>query len=78
MLQRLKEFFTTQLGVAEGFGGFIEQQVGATLNEGVRETVSIVPYNGKFALKNGGFIIQTYARERDAIRGAKRRGLTVA
>lgn len=32
----------------------------------------------KFALVTGGTVVGTYSRKRDAVRGASRRGLTVA
>lgn len=34
--------------------------------------------NGRFAILSNGQIVETYARERDARRGAQRRGLTLA
>jgi hypothetical protein len=57
----------------EGFGGFMTGE--NTMNN----TARIVPTeDGKFALKNGRQTVATYARARDAVRGAERRGLTVA
>ena len=42
------------------------------------KTVTIENINGRSVLKANGQVVATYARERDARRGAKRRGLTVA
>lgn len=41
-------------------------------------TAKIVPLmNGRFAVESNGQRVNTYARKRDAIRGATRQGLTV-
>lgn len=42
-------------------------------------TATITPFNGKFALiSRSGEVLQTYSRERDARRGATRRGFFLA
>jgi hypothetical protein len=38
---------------------------------------TIQPLNGNFGLYSGGSLVGTYARARDAKRGATRRGLTL-
>lgn len=58
-----------------------EQVVGGIVNEGVRDmTATITPVTGnKFALvTRTGEVVSTYARARDAKRGAARRGLVLA
>jgi hypothetical protein len=61
---------------------FGQDPLGVTnTNEGVREmTATITPVTGnKFALvTRTGEVVSTYARARDAKRGAARRGLVVA
>lgn len=48
-------------------------------DKGYEDMAFIRPQNGRFALVDrAGSTIQTYARERDARRGANRRGLTLA
>lgn len=48
-------------------------------DKGYEDMAFIKPMNGKFALLDrDGNTVQTYARERDARRGANRRGLTLA
>lgn len=40
---------------------------------------NIVELHGRYALVDrGGILIQDYARRRDAVRGAARRGLSIA
>jgi hypothetical protein len=66
----LKTIFGIDYLVREGTGGFI--------NKENTMTARITGTNGTFALVNKtGTVIQTYARARDAKRGALRRGLTL-
>lgn len=53
---------------------------GGGRSEGVREmTATITPTNNGFALiTRTGEVVSTYSRERDAKRGAARRGLVLA
>lgn len=45
---------------------------------GMTKKATIVERDGRFALMMGNQIIDTYARARDARRGARRRGLVLA
>jgi hypothetical protein len=55
--------------INEGFGGFVSADGTATIRQ---------MKNGRFRLLvNQNEVVATYARRRDAIRGAARRGLTV-
>lgn len=54
---------------------------GTLFNEGTRDmTATIIPTtNGKYGLvTRTGEFVGTYSRQRDAVRGAKRRGFEVA
>jgi hypothetical protein len=67
MFTGIKTWFFGTPTKNEGFGGF--------LNTEDTMKATIQPVGDKFGLFTGGELVGTYARKRDAVRGASRREL---